>query len=233
MTLSVLAFSPVITFFLTNYGGEATYRVYFFSVPWVALLAASAIAREPSAEPAERSARRRLMTVLPVGVVLVTLTALILPAYFGNDELYLIPPGEVTAADYFYTHAPVGSALVLAAEDFPSQISGRYNLYPDNQTDPDPTLLDYPQLGDYHQLGKQSLPAVAADLRQFSDGDRHDVFVAFAASGFAAARGYNLAPPGALEKLEAAMSQSPQWSVFYRNPTTTIFLYHPQVTGRS
>ena len=38
------------------------------------------------------------------------------------------------------------------------------------------------QLGEYHQLGRQSLPAVAADLQKFTDGGRHEVFVAFAGS---------------------------------------------------
>jgi hypothetical protein len=219
MVLAVLAFSPVITFFLTNYGGEAAYRVYFFSIPWVALLVASAIC--PGA-----SATRRLRSLLPVTAVLVFLAAMILPAYLGDDELYITPPSEITAAEYFYTHAPPGSALILAASNFPSRPSGRYNLYLDLPNDTDPNLLDDPQLGDYQQLGPQSLPVVASFIRQFTDGGKDRVYVAFAESGFATARGDNQAPPGALANLEIAMAHSPQWSVFFNNSSTTIFLFH-------
>lgn len=219
VVLSVLAFSPIITFFLTNYGGEATYRVYFFSVPWVALLVASAIAPDAPG--------RRLRSLLPLGVVLVVLAALLLPAYLGDDEMYVIPPGEITAAEYFYTHAPPGSALILAAPNFPSRVGGRYNLYLNLPNDVDPSLLDYQPLAGYQELGPQSLPAVAHYLQTFNPKGKTEVYVAFAESEFATTEGDNLALPDALQDLEVAMTHSPEWSIYFKNSTTTILLLHP------
>ncbi len=225
MVLLILALSPVITFFLTNYGGEAEYRVYFFTVPWMALLVASAFGTEL------RTAHHRRTFAL--GVVLVTLSVLILPAYFGNDEIYRVPPSEVSAADYFYTHATPGSALIISAPDFPGRVSGRYDLYLTLKDEVDPNLLNYPQFANYRPLGSQTLPTLSDFALEFSNGGRTDVYLAFAATGFAAAKAYNLAPAGALQSLETAISQSPQWSVYLKNDSTTIFLFHPYGTGQS
>ncbi len=223
MVLAILAFSPITMFFMTSYGGEASYRVYFFSLPWAALLAASAFS------PVRRGGRSSPMVAL--ATMLILLAALILPAYYGNDDLYLIPSGEVVAAQYLYNHAPNGSALVLAAPNFPSRISGRYDEYQDLQNEAEPNLLYYKQLADYRVLGPQSLPVLSDLVRTFDDKGRRTVFVVFAASGYAAVKGFNLAPAGALQDLEVAMSHSRQWTIFYQNSTTTVLRFNPGVGG--
>ena len=139
MVLSVLAFSPLITFFLTNYGGEAEYRVYFFSVPWVSLLAASAFASEKTG--------RGVRSAFAFSAVFAMFAALILPAYLGDDEIYVIPASEVSAANYFYSHAQPGSALILAAPDFPGRVSGRYDGYLTLKNEVDPNLSITRSLG--------------------------------------------------------------------------------------
>ena len=224
MVLAILAFSPVVTLFMTSYGGEATYRVYFFSLPWVALLAASAIAPAVSGRP--------LRSIFPLGAVLVVLIALLLPAYFGDDEIYATSSSEITAANYFYDHAPPGSALIPTAGGFPLNISGRYNEYLFYKNKYAPDLLYYPPFGSYQLLGSQSLPALRNVAQAFIEGGSTNVYIAFTTSGFAAAQAYDLTLPGALQDLEAAMTHSPEWSVFFKNATTGIFLFHPENKGR-
>ena len=225
MALSVLAFSPLITFFLTNYGGEAEYRVYFFSVPWVSLLAASAFASEKTG--------RSVRSVFAFSAVFAMFAALIFPAYLGDDEIYVTPPSEVAAANYFYSHAQPGSALILAAPDFPGRVSGRYDEYLTLKNEVDPNLLNYPQFGSYQPLGAKNLSDLRDFALSFANGGQTKVYIAFAASGFAAAQAYNLAPPGALASLESAMKLSPEWSVYLTNPSTTIFLFNPSKPATS
>ena len=228
LTLSILAFSPILTFFITSYGQQVAYRVYYFSLPWLALLAASAISPAASRSGLRAPSGHRVRSVLPFGIVLLVLTALLIPAYFGDDEIYVVPTSEITVAEYFYNHAPPGSALIPVAGGLPLSLSARYDQYLlfSNQYDPD--LLYYPPFSKYTKLGTQSLPALSEVAQTFIRGGHANVYIVFTKSGLAGARAYNLTMPGALEDLEAAMVHSPQWSTYFKNTTTRIFLFHPE-----
>lgn len=225
LALAALAYAPVVTFFMTNYGGEAAYRVYFFSIPWIALLVASAVS------PDEHAPGRR--GILAVGVTMVVLVGLLVPAYFGDDEVYQITPGEVAAAQYFYNTAPDGSVLMLSAPNFPSRVGGRYDRYLALKSEVDPNLLQYPQLGDNQVLGKQSIPALDEIVQTFIRAKPRSVYVVFAASGTASAYAYNLARPGSLQRLQAAVASAPEWRTVFTDSDTTIYRYVPTSKARS
>ena len=213
-----LALSPILTLFLTNYGGEAEYRVFFFAVPWLALLAGSALVS---------SGQGSWRAVSVTCGVFALLAALLIPSYFGDDEIYVVPEGEIAAANYFYTHAPDGAALVLAAPDFPSRVNGRYSEYLVLQSEVDPNLFEYPQFSGYRQLGESTMPTLRDFALAFAHGGRNEVYLAFARSEYAAVNAYNLAPPGALAHLQQAVQSSPEWQIFYRNSTTVLYRFTP------
>lgn len=88
--LAVLAASPVLLIAGQSYGGEAEFRIYLFSLPWIALLAACAV--EPRAHRWARGAALKAGAVLAVGV------GLFMSTFFGAEELYRVRPGEIQPA---------------------------------------------------------------------------------------------------------------------------------------
>jgi hypothetical protein len=120
LALVILAYSPVFVFFAGAYGQEALLRVFLFSLPWTACLAASAIKPVPFS--------RSKLGVLRAPVVLALAVALFFPAFFGNDSSNVMTPGEVQGVLTFYQTALPGT-IYAAADNFPEDISGRYNLF--------------------------------------------------------------------------------------------------------
>jgi hypothetical protein len=116
----ILAYSPVLVLFVGAYGSEGILRVYLFSLPWAVCLAASAL------KPVSLNQGR--LGVLLVPLVLVTAIALFLPSFFGDDSSYEMSKSEVQGVLAFYRSALPGT-IFGADSNFPSQISGRYNLF--------------------------------------------------------------------------------------------------------
>ena len=104
--LLLLAVAPAFLALGQNYGGEAVFRIYLFSLPWIAAMAASALA------PAALRWGRR--TAALVVVVLAGAAVLFLAAFYGSVELYRVRPGAVAATLYFYDHAAPGACSASA-----------------------------------------------------------------------------------------------------------------------
>lgn len=221
LALLSLAGAPIFTYFLTNYDGEATYRVFFFAVPWLALLAASGVVI-----PQRRRRSGRLVVLLASFGLL---AGAFLPAYFGLDELYVVQPSEVTASQYFYAHAVPGSELIPAGPDFPLRVSGRYYLFDNPQSQLPPDLVDLLEGKHYVALGKASLPNVDDVMDKFGRKGKIPVYVLFGATGAEAVTYYHLAPPGSFSALAHAMEHSPLWQVVYRRGSAVLLEYHPSV----
>jgi hypothetical protein len=210
----LLMLSPVVIVTFLSYGGEAILRVFLFSLPWVACLGASAL--RPKARPLRWSARP---LILPA--VLVAGVALLIPAVFTMDADNMVPAGEVAAANYFYTHAPTGSVLMTTG-NFPTKLSGRYNLYADGPSDSDPSLLVDPALR-AKMLGAPYLGQVSAVIRSYEHIAGAQGYMAISQSEETYATDYGLLPAGSLQHLAAAMRTSPDWRVVFQNTQATIF----------
>ncbi|WP_322748877.1 MULTISPECIES: hypothetical protein [unclassified Frankia] len=208
----VLAVVPVGIVFAQNYGGEASLRVVLFALPFASVLGALAL------EPTDGGWRLRQMP--SVSIVTGALVAMFLPAFTGQEEINIMTPDTVRAADYFDTHAATGSVLLLAGPDFPLRYGPRYPEFRSPGSDDDPNLLHAVRFRN-RQLGAADLDDVVTVLRQYSTHG----YLAFATSQDVYADVFGLTPPGALNSLEDAVARSPRFQVFFTSPTARIYTY--------
>jgi hypothetical protein len=147
LTLILLAYSPVVVLIAGAYGDEGILRVFLFSLPWSAALAASVLAPTPAPVPAPvpapgaGSRRRdrndgasRWRGQLPAGALRIPITlgailVLFLVAFFGDDQFNVMSAPEVAAVTSFMQTAPAGPVF-YAIDNAPVDDTARYYLFP-------------------------------------------------------------------------------------------------------
>lgn len=135
--LLALAFSPIVVLVFQAYGNEGLLRVYLFSLPWTAALAASALVpRIPQSAAALIRSRLPLLRQIVAGrhtilglAALVIAVSLFLPAFFGDDSYNVMSTAEVNTLTAFESHAPPGIIYVVT-ENGPFNDTSRYELFP-------------------------------------------------------------------------------------------------------
>jgi len=213
LPMLALAFSPLMIVFAHSYGGEAVYRAYLFSLPWTACLVASFLRPDPRPKPIRS---RRLHRLVPPVALLATV-GLLFPALFGLDMQNVMPPAEVRASSYFYSHAEPGSVLV-SSPYFPTRLAGNYDEFVINSNGTDPNFLGEHLWG--RILGVDDLPILAEMIRSYGVPTG---YLVLSTSQSDVATLYGILPERSLVSLEEALLDSPDWSVFYRNSDTIIF----------
>lgn len=208
LALMVMAVAPVEVLFGQNYGGEASLRVFLFSSPWRDILIAFGIA----------TLRSHRVRQIAAAAVCLGVVSLFVPAFFGAEELNIIPPGEVSASDYFFARAPAGSVLMLIAPDFPTRAGARYGVMRGPSADDGPNVLGVVSFQD-RQLGRADVPHVISEIHQYSRSG----FLVFSTTGYRYAELHAWTPPGAVAHLEAAVAASPQFRLWYRNRDARIY----------
>jgi hypothetical protein len=201
--------SAFLIIFGLEYGGEAIYRVYLFSLPWAALLAAFALAPN---QGWTKSASVR------AGVLLVVMLGLFMQAYFGLTEVDQIRPTEVAASHYFNEHARAGSVLVLAAPNFPERSTGTYADFVVTSGAFDPQLVRDPVFK-HRIFDAGALPEIAVIVRSFSPHG----YLAITTGMKVYAHVFKLLPDGSLDSLDQALAASNQWTLFFRNQDAVIY----------
>ena len=201
--------APFLIIFGQEYGGEAIYRVYLFSLPWAAGLIAVALAP---------SVRWTWWASARIGLALTIMTVLFLEAYFGTAEINIVRPTEVTAAQYFYAHAKPGSVLILAAPNYPERDSGIYDHFVVTSGAYDPKLVPNPFFT-HRVLGVEDLPAIENDIHAYSN---HGYF-AITTGMKVYAHVFDLLPDGSLDNLDHSLAASSRWKLFYRNSDAVIY----------
>lgn len=204
-----LFLAPFLIIFGQEYGGEAIYRVYLFSLPWAAGLAGVALV------PA---ARWTSWATARVGIALGVTTLLFLQAYFGLAEINYVRPSELIASEYFYAHARPGSVLLLAAPNYPERGSGIYDHFVVTSGAYDPKLVPNPEFT-HRMLGAADLPRIEAVLHSYAP---HGYF-AITTGMKIYAHVFKQLPDGSLDNLEQALAASKSWKLFYRNTDTVIY----------
>jgi hypothetical protein len=206
-----LAMAPVGLVLVQDYGGEAIYRVFLFSLPWSGFLAASAITpRVPW----------NVQGSLGVAAVLIALVALFLPSYFGLEQVNEVRPAEVAASQYYYDHVPRNSVLVLGVPNFPARVSGNYDrsrLVHGGE----PSLADLPRFQG-KMLTSTDLPDVEALVRQV-EAPGGNGYLAISTGMKVYCHVYSVLPDGSLDSLSNALAHSPRWRVFYQNNDAVIY----------
>jgi hypothetical protein len=207
LPLLALAVSPVAIVFGQNYGGEASLRIVLFSSPWCSALIAWGILTSP------RWRARATLCATALGF-----TALFTVSYLGLEELNIVSAAEVRASEHFYSHARHGSVLVLAAPGFPYRYGASYPDYGGPEGDANPNLMTEAAFVG-HPLGAAQVRAIAGRIRVYS----RNGYIAFSRDETAYADVFRLTPPGALDRLRAAVAASPLFRLWYANADVQIY----------
>lgn len=198
---ALLASIPFFILFVQRYGGEAIYRIYMFSAPWCALLIAGALVKI-------RVAAWRWLAVICACSVTV---AAGLQGLFGPVAVYDFTPTELKASLWLYGHAPHGSLLVLATDNFPILEVANYKsddlrVIP---ADPQESAL-WPN------------EANVPEIEQWITSLGHRTAYIVLSRSMLNYASYYGSPRGYLQMTNAVRYKR-GWSVIYRNADTTIY----------
>ncbi len=108
LTWPLMAATPFGLLLLQDYGGEMLLRVYLFSLPFVAFLAAYALVEWGGIG-------ERLGRAVPVALVTTLLLGAFLVSRYGNETMDLATADEAAGMHQLYEIAPKDSVLVAAA----------------------------------------------------------------------------------------------------------------------
>jgi hypothetical protein len=123
LTLLLLTFSPILVLAGGAYGNEGVLRVYLFSLPWAAALAACALS------PVRLKRNEARPSLFRVVVPLTLAIALFFPAFYGNDAVNSMTTREVNDLIKFQQTAEPGVVLVPFG-NFPFSDTAQYNEWP-------------------------------------------------------------------------------------------------------
>lgn len=221
LALVGLAVSPLPMVAAVSYGGEMLFRIYFFALPWVALLAGAAVAELCRSKLAGGFPGRRAPVVATLLCLALTLGWCI--AAYGQDKGNHIRRGEVQASAWFYEHAPDGSLMMLVNGNFPSRLEGNYGRFQVNNFFLEPryhnhdfTTADLPRLIRILEGDTRA----SMDIRQVKYAE---AYVIISTSQVEYADLYRLARPEQMDSLETLLATSNQFELVYSNPDARVY----------
>ncbi|MGO9295743.1 MAG: hypothetical protein ACLP52_18025 [Streptosporangiaceae bacterium] len=215
LALLLLTFSPVLVLAGQAYGDEGILRVYLFSLPWAAALAAAALAPLRRSEQAGGRPRRRFADALLAPAGLICALALFFPAFFGDDSSNVMTTAEVAAVTGFLRTArpgPVYSAVANA----PLSDTYRYSLFPL------PTIFGAGGVAAARPLAPDIAGIIARHAWASTDG-RGPAYVLDTPSMVSYSRALGIEPPASIARMIAALARSPDWKLVTRQGSTVIF----------
>jgi hypothetical protein len=209
----LLAALPGVLLFATSYGGEILFRIYFFALPFLALLAAHSFFPEPRGRGASRGA-------WPAAVACTLLLAGGCVAYFGKERFHRFTDGEVNASRWLYDKAPAGSLLLSATYDYPWAWRNyeRYEYF---------ALEDEPA-----SLRRRVAMAPALTMRALMHHDRRPgAYVVISRAQNARVDMTGIMREGTLQRLERALARDPAFIPVWRSRDASIFRLDPRTSG--
>jgi hypothetical protein len=130
--VGILVVAPLILLVLQPYGGEMAIRVYFFALPFTAILGASALMKWPGIEPivartVVRGSGRHVKQYSTEGVrfsaavlaIVMILSLAFLITRYGNVRVETFTAADFAAVEFVYETAPEGSLILAAADNLP------------------------------------------------------------------------------------------------------------------
>ncbi len=201
----LLLLAPVGMLAANSYGGEMIFRVYLFTVPFAAFLAASLLSPRAGTRPAW------LWTVAAFLASAMLLTTFLF-AYYGKDRMYHFTPAEVRATGLLYDTAPRGSRLIAITSNLPWGLRN-YDKFTYLWLGLEPAasrtkLVDHPV-------------EVVADL--LADSRYRAEYVLLTRSQAAEIDATGLLPAGSIGRIERAMTDSGRFDVAYRDADAVVF----------
>ena len=233
LTLLILAFSPFLLLAINAYGNEGILRVYLFSLPWTAALAASAVAPAPSLvsqirgrweDPRHRREYGRewvslgkVLDALRIPLALAFALTLFFPSFFGDDSFNVMPASEVTAMTQLQENYPAGP-VYSAVNNGAGADTSRYNEFSWLTV-----FGGVVPVGANVKLNIASLIAKDADAYT---GGQQPAYVVVAPSMFAYSRAYGIAYPSSFTTLLESLARSRSWKLIENDGSTYIY-EHP------
>jgi hypothetical protein len=214
LALVLLAFTPIILLAAEAYGQEGILRVYLFSLPWTAALAALAIARKPEgSHRAEQTVGG--VAALRAPLALGLSVALFLPAFFGSDRFVVMTKSEVAVVTSFLEHSR-GGVIYCANSDAPLADTARYNFF---------SLKSI--FGNYGLLGKApvnlDIAAVIAAQARFYTHGKGPVYVMITPSMIAYNQAYRVTSTRSFPILRTSLAASHAWKLIVDRGGTVIY----------
>lgn len=202
----VLMLAPLLLFASGDYDGEILFRIYLFSVPFLAFFAAVAL---PGLGGAEATSWKPALAFTALGAIVL---AGFLFAYYGKERQYYFTPGEVAAADHLYSHAPSNSLLIEGTRNYPGQLKNyeRFDYVPLSREPP----------ATHARFARRP----EAVFSQWMSNPRYDAaFLIISRGQKAEVEELGVLPPGTLERIERALLRSARFQTLFRNRDATVF----------
>jgi hypothetical protein len=227
LALLLLAFSPFALLALLAYGNEGVLRVYLFSLPWSAALAANALTLSPAvirartrAHGAEEKVRNPGPGTMRIAIALSLVLALFFPAFFGDDSFNVMPASEVTALTSFQGNSQPGM-IYAALSNAPFHDTENYNRI----------LTIESIFGRNSLLGRRPIkPDIATTILKLAlDQTSRDrpVYIVIAPSMLSYNRAFSVVPPNAFAMLEKSLADTPPWTLILQKAGTVIYELPP------
>jgi hypothetical protein len=205
LSAMLLACAPALMIPANAYGSEMLFRVYFFSLPAMALLAAGAFLPRPASW---RSLRTRVLTAAATVLLLGGLCV----AYYGKERLNYFTKDEVRASQLLYTTAEPKSLLVSGTCDYPWAFK-HYELYRYDAMSVEKLAVRRRLIAD----PVRTLESIAAAA------DRPHAYLVLTRSQEAEVDMTGVMPRGSLAAIRRAVERSPRFRVVYHTPDAAIF----------
>ncbi len=208
---ALLAIAPVAIVFGSAYGGEATFRVYLFALPFLAFFAAALC------YPTLGSHRFAAPVALGVTAVLITAT---LFAYYGKEQWTHFSPSEERAAAYLYSVAPPNSLVVEGVDDYPTRFS---------------RVRDMTYVSLVAEPANSSAGVIANPVgvlySWLTDHRYRNGYVIITKSQKEETDALGELPKGALASIESQLIASPRFQVLYHDNDATVVTAAPGPVG--
>ena len=205
----MLAALPGVLLLATSYGGEILFRIYFFALPFLALLGAYALFPSPRAGGGTRAA------VLAAGACGLLLAGSCF-AYFGKERFHHFTDDEVRASRWLSDTAPAGSLLVSGTFDYP----WAWRNY---------ERFEYLALdGESADVRRRAARSPVETLRALMYDDRRPgAYLVITRSQEARVDMTGVMRRGTLQRMERALARDPAFIEVLRGPHASIFRLDP------
>jgi hypothetical protein len=204
-----LALVPAAMLFATSYGGEILFRIYYFALPFLALLGAHAFF------PSRRASGGAEAAVLAASACALLLAGSCV-AYFGKERFHRFTHDEVHASRWLHQAAPAGALLVSGTFDYPWAWKN-YERY-------EYLALETESASLRRRAAGSPVPTLKALMR---DERQAAAFVVLTRSQEAKVDMTGIMRRGTLQRMERALERDPTSVPVYRGPDASIFRLDP------
>jgi hypothetical protein len=212
----LLAIAPFGLLPLQPYGGELLLRIFLYSLPFMAFLAASFLFPRPA--PVRGWRLPAFATVISLGLL-----GLFTVARYGNERMDAFTQRELTAANRMYEVAPLNSVLMAGG---PNAL-WRYVHYTDYRYK---VLASEPawRRTDASHASYAVVGNAVADTLASEAGKQRRAFLLITRRQEAGMDLLGLAPRGALTRTARAVRASPRFRLIYANRDASLYELRPQ-----